>query len=561
MAAPFAFATKRGLSIHRDSLTARLGGSPSYSRFLASMTVIEKPQPGRPKMYALARRSAHRPDPENGQNVLVPRSKAPILLGRVLETIRVDPALVQAHKFGIRKIASALWRPAQPFYDYQTAAADFLCRPGGRLAPGGCGFAYMQMDTGLGKTRFAMAVAARGRGPVCVVVPTKAVRLQWIEEFRKVYPALRVAPYANPPKNSTKVAPTAASYDVVVAIVNTVRKKLPGFFGGYATVVLDEAHELHSRQNLETLWLVQEAPRVLGLSATPYNRPDGLDRVVSHFLGRPIVAERDIPDFDVGGVNFRGRVREIEYLGDPEHCETAISSAGTVSAIGTIGNVIKDPTRLRLVVAEVERLFNLHETAAPAVAAALGLGPRPAAAATEHHPENGVRRHGVFVFAEHRDYLPTLREALLKSFTENDLMVPELETKTVVLRGGATAGDTRRAHAAHIVLTTYGYSRRAISLVDMTSIVMATPRCNNMRQILGRITRRGSDESILRLVVDIKDMRTSLKRQNTERRKVYKAKGYPIHRVRVAHGDFGGKAVPTQAEQLVWQPPPEPGEI
>lgn len=580
--------TARGLRIPIDALTARLGGRRGYLKFLATLTVVEKPQPGRPKAYARAQRSAHRADPDAPGHVLVPRVKAPALLGRVLGAVRHDPAAAEARRLGggVREIPARAWAPAQAFYDYQMAAADHLCDPGGPLAPvGGTGGAYIQMGTGLGKTRLAMAVAARGRGPVFVVVPTDGIRVQWVDEFRAVYPDLKVAAYDNPPKKSRRVAPTAATHDVVVGIVNTVRKKPGGFFAGYATVILDEAHEYSSPKNIEVLWLAQEAPRVLGLSATPDDRPTGLDRVVYHFLGPPIRAETDIPGFDIRAVHFRGRVREVEYAGDPDYCETAVSAAGTVSAIGTVGNLVADPARLRLVAAEVERLYNLHATASPAELAEFGLGPRPAAAATPKHPEGGVRTHGVFVFAEHREYLPALRAALLGQLPPGAVEVPELGDDTpadgaddaptddadaapadnaapaiidgdgpVVLRGGATREQIDQSHQARVVLTTYGYSRRGVSIIDMTAIVLASPRRHGMMQILGRVTRRGSDESILRIVVDIKDTRSALKGQSSDRRAVYKAKGYPIYRVRADHLMFAAHAPAPAGEQLVWEP-------
>jgi hypothetical protein len=508
----------------------------------------------------------------DGGYLYVPRAKAPALLGRVLSRVTNDPLFVEARRLGsgVREIAAAAWAPAQGFYGYQEAAAAHVCGAAGPLRLPGS--AYVQMGTGMGKARFAMAAAARGRGPVFVVVPTKAIRLQWMDEFGLVFPRLAVAPYDNPPKRSRKVAPTAATHDVVVGIVNTVRAKAPGFFAGYATVVLDEAHEYHSPKNLHVLWLAQEAPRVLGLSATPDDRPDGLDRVVYHFLGAPIWAERDIPDFDVAGVNFRGRVREVEYAGAPDFCEAELSGAGTVCAIKTVGRIVSDPGRLQLVAAEVERLFRLHETEGPAVLQALGLGPRPAEHALEGYPEGEARTHGVFVFAEHRAYLPALRDALLERFAPEDIEVPELPEDIaaperaediappeapVVLRGGATREEVSASHRARIVLTTYGYSRRGVSIVDMTSIVLASPRRNGMRQILGRVTRRGSDESILRLVVDIKDVRTVLKGQSSARRAVYKQKEYPIYRVRVSHEDYaeaGAQARLTADEELVWAP-------
>jgi hypothetical protein len=574
--------TARGLRIPIAALVAKLGGQRGYRRFLGALTVTEKPQPGRPKAYARARRTAYHSD---AGHLYIPRAKAPTLLGRILARVENDPAFAAARRLGggVREIPARDWVPAQDFYAYQAAAAEHVCRPTGPLGTGGTGAAYVQMGTGMGKSRFGMAVAARGRGPVFVVVPTKAIRVQWLDEFQLVFPHLRCAPYDNPPKKSKKVAPLPSTHDVVVGIVNTVRAKEPGFFAGYATVILDEVHELHSPKNIEVLWLAQEAPNVLGISATPDDRTDGLDKVVYHFLGAPIWAERDIPDFDVADVSFCGRVREVEYGGHPDHCETAVSAAGTVSAIETVGNIIRDPARLRLVAAEVERVFRLHETESPGALLALGLGPRPANVASEAFPAGEVRTHGVFVFAEHREYLPALREALLERFAPEDIEVPEIDEPgdadagdedkaeggdveegaeiPVVLRGGATRDQLGRAHRARIVLTTYGYSRRGVSLVEMTAIVLATPRRNGMRQILGRITRRGSDESILRLVIDIKDVRTALKSQNTDRRKVYKEKEYPIYRVRTDFEEFAPRggcqpavAHPTAAEELVWDP-------
>ena len=89
-----------------------------------------------------------------------------------------------------------------------------------------------------------------------------------------------VCPPPLPPTRRTG-QPTPETHDVVVGIFNTVRTKAPGFLDGYATVILDEAHELCSRANLDILWLAQAVPRVLGLSATPSDRADGLDRVVT----------------------------------------------------------------------------------------------------------------------------------------------------------------------------------------------------------------------------------------------------------------------------------------
>ena len=252
-------------------------------------------------------------------------------------------------------------------------------------------------------------------------------------------------------------------------------------------------------------------------------------------LGTP-VAQDSIPAFDASEANFSGRVRKVEYSGQPEYCESVVTSAGTMSAVGTIGNIIKDPARMALVTAEVDRLLRRHEQAD---AAKNGLGP---------HPQDGhVRRHGVFVFAEHREYLPALRAALVAHFGKDEVVAPELEeAKSVsVLRGGAAknAVQTARKIGAHIVLTTYGYSRRGISLPDMTALVKATPRRHGGIQILGRILRRGSDQTILREVVDIVDVRTGLKSQFSDRKKDYEKKGWPISVVKASWEEYNTAAV------------------
>ena len=567
-------ATDLGLRIDLAAFTARLKGPRQLARFLGALTVSERRQPGRP--YAPAKRTAYR---KLGAHLYVPHAK-----GALFTAPPLAATLVPRPAAAVRPVTPERLRPAGGLYPYQAAAVDHVCGPDGQ---GGVKAAYLQIGTGLGKSRLAMAIAARVGGPAFVVVPTKAIRSQWLDEVAAMYPGLRSAAYDNVPAGGRRAPPGPGTHDFVVGIINTVRAKPAGFFAGYALVIIDEAHETSSPANLQVLWLAQGAPRLLGLSASPADRADGLDRVVYHFFeGGVIDAAADIPGFDVAGVHFRARVREVEYAGHPDHCVAAVSAAGTLCAIETVGNIIRDPARMRLVVAEVARLYAAHT--APD-AAEFGLGPRPAADATAAHPAGGVRTHGVFVFAEHRDYLPLLRAALLEHFAPEDLAVPELDApgpgggdmdpgggdmddaaddhQAVVLRGGATRETLAQAHRARIVLTTYGYSRRGVSIVEMTSIVLATPRRHGLRQIVGRIRRRGSDESILRVVVDIKDVRTALKGQSTERRKTYKEHLYPIYRVRVDHTAYAVPPYPpapaTGTEECVWEPPAgaEPGDV
>ena len=114
-----------------------------------------------------------------------------------------------------------------------------------------------------------------------------------------------------------------------------------------------------------------------------------------------------------------------------------------------------------------------------------------------------------------------------------------------------SAVSDARALRAHVVLTTYGFSRRGISLPDMTALVLASPRRHGNTQTLGRILRRGSDESILRVVVDIVDVCTGLRGQAAERRRAYAAKQYPVTKIACSYADFAAAEPPGGAPPAV----------
>ena len=656
-----------GVTVALAALRERAGGEAPFRRLLAALTVTARPLPGRPRgMGPADRRAAYLlvtaaaagrdggapPAPE--RLVVLPRGRLPALLAPRPRPRGAPPGPPRPLLDGVRpgrpggpnpphppprRLDPAACECALPLFPYQEVMVAHLVRlfagavgdvplAGGGSSGGGApaggggggggdgggglrgapardardapvrpGVAYLQMATGLGKSRVGGDLIVRRGGPGLVVVPTDAIAVQWVDVFAEAFPGLRVAVFRNPPKGSRRPPPSPATHDVLVVIVNTFRDKEPEFLEGFATVVLDEAHEYHSRHNSRALWLAAGAPAALGLSATPLERPDGMDAFVPLLLGGATPPEA-VPGFDVGAVCFRGAVRALRYAGHPDFCRPQLTPAGTSSAILTVVEALRDPFRLRLVAAEALRLLRLHETLPPAERAAAGLGVPPGAP-----PGTPPRRHGVFVFAETREYLPRLREALLAAaVAPEEICAPELAEEGAdapapgppdeadgalgeaddapdelgadnapgglgaddapggpgaeggpgavsILRGGVAktaVGDARRA-GAHIVLTTFGYSRRGISLVDMTAIVLASPRRNGSRQILGRILRRGSDESIVRQVVDIVDVNTGLKSQYADRRKVYREKEYPESVAKVSWADFPGGGAPPAA--------------
>lgn len=607
--------TPRGYAVVAGELSRRLGGQAGLRRVLNALTTREVPQPGRPRAQARQERHAYeiRRNARNARGepvpdvIFFPR----MVVGRLGDLLAPTPpprAVIRADGEGNEIRPPPL---AQPLYDYQTAAVRFAvrrCREAGSV--------YLDIQTGLGKSRIAIAAAVAMGPPFFVVVPTQPIREGFIKDFNAMFPALRARQYVNPPKGSKRAAVAPGDCEMVVGIVNTVRAKEPGFFAGYNTVVLDEAHEYGSPKSHRAMWLAEGAPHRVYISATPAEANNGLDRSVFQFAGRPVPGA-EIPGFDVGAVDFRGRIREVEYAGDPEYCQPQLTAAGTLSAVLTVGRLVADPARVRLVVAEVERLYNLHLTADGATRREYGLLPP---GADDDFPDGKFL--SVMVFAEHRDYLPQLAEALRARFAGDvevmddaadapdaveaadapdtdagglDVALDEIlggdsdsdgggpgapgnpiipgapqtfdeilgidgeaPVSATVLRGTTSRkqarADLAEARTSRVVLTTYGYSRRGVSITDMNAAVFASPRRGGMTQILGRIIRRGSDESILRHVVDIKDTRSPLKAQSSNRRRAYKKKGWPIFKVRVDHAQVVEGFRPPEDEAAVWAP-------
>ena len=591
-----------GLRVPKDEFRHRIGGAQKLRKFLSRLVVVEKPQGGRPRHIALKRRAAHRTEyvTIEGQKKKKVYLCMPIIYGTpLLESGMVDSIKdIQDDRHPIRSLP--ILDLIQPLYTYQEITLDYLCGDDGLFwNQKKSGRVYLQMETGDGKTRQACAIIAALRVPAFVVVPTRSIREQWIEELKEVLPELRVGEYINPTKTSKKKTPSPDTHDVVIGIYNTVRKKEQDFLDGYGLFIIDEAHELHSRCNLKLLWLAQTR-YVLGLSATPLGSKSGLDKLIPLHIGNPVYADKNIPGYaeEINRIPFQGRVRKIEYQGDPTCCETGITSLGTTSSMKTIGNLIRDKYRLRMIALEVSRIYRLHETLSEEGLAEAGLGPRPEKYATDKLLAGKMRRHGIFVFAEKRDYLDDIKKAFLEFFDKDQIYVPEilddpqneateeemgtgenqdeegtkgkekilqdhktfkekLTYETSILRGGVTKEELKRARSqCYVVITTYGYSRRGVSIQEMTTLVLATPRRNGLHQISGRILRRGSDTSIIRNIIDIVDVRTVLKTQYADRAKIYKQRKYPISRVKTSYTDYAeAEAIPPGPGQIIWEPP------
>ena len=232
-------------------------GEDQYKKLLSSLTVREKIHPGKPKNIIQNIKRAYYI--EDGL-LFIPRIKK-------LKLMQI-PGLFTATEILPAKIKKRFANiPAQQeLYPYQEAAVNHLFFRISDNIP--CN--YLQMDPGLGKTRVGCGLIIKIGEPAIVVAPTDAIANQWVEEFAEIYPDLKVAVYHN------KCNMNSSTHDVLVIIINTFRNKTSDFLEGFGVVILDEAHEYHSTANCRALWLAQNVPTaIIGLSATPSDRPDG----------------------------------------------------------------------------------------------------------------------------------------------------------------------------------------------------------------------------------------------------------------------------------------------
>lgn len=546
--------TDEGFELRASTMRRLLG--QRYTPCLKGLTVRERLPPGTPRqaMHNVRTHRCYKLDTARDRLVL-PRRFGWVLENALGGSATQPPGTFAGAPHAVRPLTAEACEPALHLYEYQQVYVDSVVDThlSAERQQQGRAQLYVHAPTGSGKTFMLAGMVAKLAVPALVVVPTRALQAQTIAAVRTVLPGLNCLAYSNKLERQLvkkgHAAPSGDTHDLVVCVINTARQKPPAFYRTYGVVFFDEAHEMCSPSSSQLLWTAQ-APCVVGLSATPSGRASGLDVIVTKFLGPPVSIESVVPPELLDDATFVGHVREVWYEGDPRRVANVVNAAGATSAVQTVGAIVSDPARLELVAAETERLLRMHETLPPDQLEYWGLGP---------DPESGdMRRHSVFVFAEHREYLPRLREAILRRIPPEMLIYDDPgvpgAAAPVVLRGGATATELDDATHGRVVLTTYGFSRRGISYKHMTALIEASPRRNGFTQILGRVCRVASKRSLLtirRCVVDIRDMATSLASQSSTRRIAYREKEWPIFHIRCGYEDFPEGAAAKEGEEPV----------
>lgn len=370
----------------------------------------------------------------------------------------------------------------------------------------------LNMLAGCGKSYVAMDVIGKMKLKTLIVVPNTYLLDQWVNLLQQYFPTAKIG---------TLYGKQKSDGDIIVGIINTVsdlqsfevatKKPLPNIgktvkytklmntvkvddiLKSVGLTIFDESHMYVSkefRKVFKRIW----SRYTLGLSATPDIREDKLDIIHQSWLG-PIVVADELEGYSLTQDSFVSDATMVEYHARDEHCQFNVRDDGMLDYTSIVQAIITDPYRNDLIIDNVLELMN-----------------------------NGLY---TFVFSDRRSHLEHLYSLLERRCSELDDVSVNIElpesNKKVILYGGADADTIDNAKkVSTVVFTTYAYSSTGVSITKMNGLILATPRRSNMKQIINRVFRLGSDQSVKRMIIDIVDAKFPIKQQVRERIKAYK---------------------------------------
>lgn len=382
--------------------------------------------------------------------------------------------------------------------------------------------ATLLMRAGTGKSYAAMDIIGKMKLKTLIVVPNTYLLDQWVTILEQYFPECQIGTLYGKQKKDG---------DIIVGIINTIsdlqqyemitKKPIPNIgktlkhtkiselvkvddiLKQVGLTIFDESHMYVSkefRKVFKRIW----SRYTLGLSATPDIREDKLDIIHQLWLGAIVKAD-DMEGYSLEQDSFISDANMIEYHALNDHCKFNIRDDGMIDYSSIVNAIVNDPHRNNLIIQQTIELMN-----------------------------QGLY---TFVFSDRRSHLEHLYDLLESKCRELhnavNIELPESDKK-VILYGGCD-GDTidKAKSISTVIFTTYAYSSTGVSITKMNGLVLSTPRRSNMTQIINRVFRLGSDQSIKRIIIDIVDAKLPIKNQVRERVKAYQERGCEIIKSKV----------------------------
>jgi superfamily II DNA or RNA helicase len=383
--------------------------------------------------------------------------------------------------------------------------------------------ATIKLLAGCGKTYAAMDIIGRLRMKTLIVVPNTYLLDQWVVLLREYFPAAKIGTLYGKQKEDG---------DIIVGIINTLAEldsfdvktkkpwpnigktlrhmntsstiKVDTLMKRVGLTIMDES-QMYCSKEFRKVFKRIHSRYTIGLSATPDIRDDKLDAVHQLWLG-PIIDAETLPGFNKTQDVFVSTAKMIEYHAEEAYCKFNIrQETGMIDYASVVESIVNDPHRNRLIIDQILELMG-----------------------------KGLY---TFVFSDRRSHLEHLYNLLEQQCARAEqsahLELPESDMK-VILYGGSSEDTIDKAKTlGTVIFTTYPYAAVGVSITKLNALVMATPRRSNMKQIINRVFRLGSDASVRRIIIDICDAKLPIKGQKRERIKAYQERGCDIVKTRV----------------------------
>jgi len=498
-----------------------------YDKFLSKLTVVYKAKVGLPKRTPLYHYV--------GSEIYLPRTL-------ILSLMR----LTVIHQLAIT--IAAVPRVDLPtiidLYPDQMLVVDHLIATvfTPRRIAAGTATCIFNLRAGQGKTFVAAGVISAVGLPTLYIAPTCYLAEQAVKDLTTVLGPVAIEYTAG--AGVKKRAAIAAAHVVVITIDSALRLS-DETYARFGLVVMDEVHmycsDVRMRIFQRCTWCV------LGLTATSEALTKGRDPILKQslaFLSDDIIRAENIPGFAYrNDEKFTCVANIVKYSGPPSHTKFLThASTDMLFTHYMHEQFLDDSIRLQLAVCKLIQLFDWR-------------GPTD-------------QRHRIYVFAEEIKLLRAAKHAferMLMKYGRSDIVHalgiedPDVDVaidapdapngiSTGMFTGGTKIGEV---NDIRVLFATYGFAGQGVSIVDMTAILLLTPRRANFMQIFARILRRGSDLSIPRVIIDINDVCTALRGQLSARLPAYEFYEFDVTYTKIGYEDVYAYAVATVTPRLV----------
>jgi superfamily II DNA or RNA helicase len=403
------------------------------------------------------------------------------------------------NKIGLGKPPEVVFEWAGTFNNNQPIIADHIMKNyfNVEIAKLGKSGVILNLEAGQGKTYLATGLIEKIKRKTLIITHNKSILHQWVKILKESYPKNKIDYFYGNKKEFNG--------DITVGVINSLLLQPKEFFYKFGYVIFDEVHEYVSKTR-KKIYSLCSATYMLGLSATPDERVDGLDKINLFNCGS-ILNASEIKGYSMENIDFKGSVQMIKYCAPSEYTELIMNEKlEVVSFSKMVSQMTRDPYRIHLI---VKTIYALRQ-----------------------------KNMQILVFADRRSYLEEIRIELERFHIISDIL-DTVEVKSKRLVGGCKPEEMEFAKKySNVILSTFQYFGTGVSIPKLDAVVLCSPRKRKSKQFVGRIFRLGSDYNIERQIIDIVDWGSVLKSSWSLRKKYYKTMGYPITESKVDYKEL-----------------------